>query len=269
LEKSTSSAKLKGKLVSFAQYEGAKVYFNCSGEEKSITTTKTEAAYTGEFAKKISGLEPDTAYNYKFIADFYVKDSTVSVNGNELLFVTYQLPPQKVKEGEPGYEDYLPEIGETSVKIKWKGRPGHSYRVEREGIFISSETASSIATCKDTGLMPDTEYSYKVFSINSAGEYDENTHIEIIVTTAEAVKHKAVRSFITPSNPELKFGEAAKEVIITDVRGNEVFRKEKDTSRFIIWNPGKRGTVSIESGIYIYRIRTDKGYKYGTVVVAK
>jgi len=77
------------------------------------------------------------------------------------------------------------------------------------------------------------------------------------------------RSFITPSNPKLKFGEEAKEVLITDVRGNEVFRKEKGTSRFIIWNPGKRGTVSIESGIYIYRVKTKDGYEYGTVVLAK
>ncbi|GEM_PF-3028092 len=77
------------------------------------------------------------------------------------------------------------------------------------------------------------------------------------------------RSFITPSNPKLKFGKEAREVVITDTRGNEVFRKERGSSRFIIWNPGKRGLVSIESGLYIYRIRTDEGYKYGSVVVAK
>jgi len=77
------------------------------------------------------------------------------------------------------------------------------------------------------------------------------------------------RSFVTPSNPELKFGEEAEEVLITDIRGNEIFREEKGSSRFIIWSPGEGSKVSIESGIYIYRIKTEDGYKYGSVVVAK
>ncbi len=103
-------------------------------------------------------------------------------------------------------------------------------------------------------------------------EYDEikdEFTVTLLYDKAAPDKVLPERDFITPSNPELKFGEEAKEVLITDVRGNEVFRKEKGTSRFIIWNPGKRGTVSIESGIYIYRIKTKDGYEYGTVVVAK
>jgi len=103
-------------------------------------------------------------------------------------------------------------------------------------------------------------------------EYEEISN-EITVTL---LYHKTApdealpeRSFVTPSNPELKFGEEAKEVLITDIRGNEVFREEKGSSRFIIWSPGEGGTVSIESGIYIYRIKTKDGYEYGSVVVAK
>ncbi len=106
-------------------------------------------------------------------------------------------------------------------------------------------------------------------------ELDENDKINDSITVKLLYDKTAPdeilpdRSFVTPSYPELKFGEGAKEVLITDIRGNEVFSSEKGSSRFIIWAPGEGGTVSIESGIYIYRIKTKDGYEYGSVVVAK
>jgi len=76
--------------------------------------------------------------------------------------------------------------------------------------------------------------------------------------------------FITPDNPELVFGNYAEEVVITDIKGNEVFSQSKNASGYIAWNPSKKdGKISTESGIYIYRIKTVSGYKYGTVVLAK
>jgi len=77
------------------------------------------------------------------------------------------------------------------------------------------------------------------------------------------------KSFITPDNPEFSFGRGVKEVLITDVRGNKVFEKSKGSENIITWDPSDGSTIRIESGIYIYRIKTESGYKYGTVVIAK
>ncbi|MFH1416657.1 MAG: hypothetical protein ABIH89_11300, partial [Elusimicrobiota bacterium] len=77
------------------------------------------------------------------------------------------------------------------------------------------------------------------------------------------------QKFMTPSNPEVIFGSEAEEVVITDVRGNRVFSKKKDGSPFIVWNPSEGGKIKIESGLYIYRIKTADGEKYGPVIIAK
>ena len=74
---------------------------------------------------------------------------------------------------------------------------------------------------------------------------------------------------MTPSNPEIVFGSEAEEVVITDVKGNRVFSKKRGSSPFIVWNPAEDGSVSIESGLYIYRIKTDDGDKYGPIIIAK
>ncbi|MEA3506430.1 MAG: hypothetical protein U9R36_02900, partial [Elusimicrobiota bacterium] len=44
------------------------------------------------------------------------------------------------------------------------------------------------------------------------------------------------QKFLTPSNPEVVFGKDVVDVVITDVRGNEVFSKSRGSSKFIIWN---------------------------------
>ncbi|MBN2406533.1 MAG: lamin tail domain-containing protein [Elusimicrobia bacterium] len=81
---------------------------------------------------------------------------------------------------------------------------------------------------------------------------------------------KPDQKFMTPSNPEVIFGSEVEEVMITDIRGNEVFSKKKGGSSFIVWNPGDgEGNVKIESGVYIYAIDTPDGKKYGSIIIAK
>ncbi len=75
--------------------------------------------------------------------------------------------------------------------------------------------------------------------------------------------------FVTPSNPEVVFGTDAESVLITDTRGNEVFKASRGGSDFIVWNPAENGSIAIESGLYIYRVKTQNGYSYGTVVIVK
>jgi len=85
----------------------------------------------------------------------------------------------------------------------------------------------------------------------------------------KSAKDLPEQGFITPNNPELIFGSEVKEVLITDVRGNEVFSEKRGGSSFIVWNPSRDGSISLESGLYIYRVKTDGEYKYGSVVIAK
>jgi hypothetical protein len=78
------------------------------------------------------------------------------------------------------------------------------------------------------------------------------------------------QKFLTPANPEVVFGTDVEEVVITDVRGNEVFSKSRGGSNFITWNPGEGGSVKLESGLYIYKIELENGdVKYGSLVIAK
>nr|MDA3792920.1 lamin tail domain-containing protein [Elusimicrobiota bacterium] len=67
------------------------------------------------------------------------------------------------------------------------------------------------------------------------------------------------QKFITPSNPEVIFGSEVDEVVITDVRGKEIFSKKKGGSPFITWNPAENGKIKLESGLYIYQLDTKEG----------
>ncbi len=86
---------------------------------------------------------------------------------------------------------------------------------------------------------------------------------------AETPRSKPEQKFATPSNPEVVFGKEVEEVTITDVIGNRVFSRKREGSKFIVWNPSENGKVKIESGLYIYRIKTPDGVKYGSIVIAK
>ncbi len=173
--------------------------------------------------------------------------------------------------------------GPDELKIPVSGEKNRIYRVkitDENGTILEDEpyTADFVgnphgASLSGTRLSvtPRVEPGEIVIKVK-LDEYNEiSDEITVRLLYHKTAPDEALpeRSFITPSYPELKFGEEAKEVLITDIRGNEVFSSEKGSSRFIIWSPGEGSTVSIESGIYIYRIKTKDGYEYGSVVVAK
>ncbi|MCX7940226.1 MAG: hypothetical protein N2555_00440, partial [Endomicrobia bacterium] len=81
---------------------------------------------------------------------------------------------------------------------------------------------------------------------------------------------KPEQKFITPTNPEVVFGKETEEVVIRDYSGNEVWRQRTDGTNFIIWRGDDKQGKKVESGAYIYQIKTKDGKrKYGVVIVVK
>ncbi len=104
------------------------------------------------------------------------------------------------------------------------------------------------------------------YYITASDAFNVSTTTWVQVTAPQDLPEQG---FITPSNPELIFGSEVEEVLITDMRGNEVFKEKRDGLNNIVWNPSRGGSISMETGLYIYRIKTEEGYQYGSVVIAK
>jgi len=79
------------------------------------------------------------------------------------------------------------------------------------------------------------------------------------------------QKFITPKNPEVIFGSEVEEVIIRDSQGNELWAERAGSSnKIIVWRGKDKNGKSLESGAYIYQIKTKEGKrKYGVVIVVK
>ncbi len=82
---------------------------------------------------------------------------------------------------------------------------------------------------------------------------------------------KPEQKFITPKNPEVIFGSEVEEVIIRDSQGNELWAERAGSSnKIIVWRGKDKNGKSLESGAYIYQIKTKEGKrKYGVVIVVK
>jgi hypothetical protein len=78
------------------------------------------------------------------------------------------------------------------------------------------------------------------------------------------------QKFITPSNPELVFGKEAKEVTIRTISGAKIWQDVSDGQKIIVWRGNDENGKMVESGAYIYEIKTKDGKrKYGVVIIAK
>ncbi len=167
-----------------------------------------------------------------------------------------------------------PVPGATRAVIKWQAVAGVThYRIVRDGNLIEEQYKHSnppeIVSYTDAGLKPSTNYTYKIFPLNKDMNYDESSPLKITIMTTSENHYKPSHKFITPSQRSVSFGENAKEVIITDIRGRTVARlKQRDP--FIEWTPDDEVRGSLESGIYIYQVTTRDGEtKNGTIVIAR
>jgi len=102
--------------------------------------------------------------------------------------------------------------------------------------------------------------------VNTSYYPSENEWVEVLPP-----QDKPEQKFITPKNPEVIFGSEVEEVIIRDSQGNELWAEKVDSSnKIIVWRGKDKNGKSLESGAYIYQIKTKEGKrKYGVVIVVK
>ncbi|MCX7716560.1 MAG: hypothetical protein N2Z73_04005, partial [Endomicrobia bacterium] len=78
------------------------------------------------------------------------------------------------------------------------------------------------------------------------------------------------QKFITPNNPEVVFGKEVDEVVIRDYYGNEIWKEKSDGVNLLIWRGKDKNGKELESGAYIYQLKTKDGkIKYGVIIVVK
>ncbi|MGM0568917.1 MAG: S8 family serine peptidase [Elusimicrobiota bacterium] len=267
IEKTTSGAELRGELESLGSCDNARVFFlyRQVSSDTFNTTQKTEKAKAEVFRENIDMLEANTEYLYRAAADYDYEGSAEGVKGSTFSFYTYQKAPVKVESDDEQYEDYRPQVSEDEAVIKWMGESSHTYRIERNGVFLAEVTGNSKVEYTDTGLEPSTEYNYEIFSLNQAGEYDCDAGINIKVETLAKEEVRPTSRFITPSSPLIDFGPKASEVLITDMKGREIASLRKPR---VVFDPDADYKGDLESGVYLYRIKTKEGEAYyGTISV--
>lgn len=111
------------------------------------------------------------------------------------------------------------------------------------------------------------DYIQNTFTIktNKLGKYA--LFVKGISSNKAAPDEKFITSF-TPAT----FGEKAEEVGIYDASGLEVIKLSKENfyGGVITWNGTDENAKKVESGVYIFKIKTTDGKtKYGTIVLAK
>jgi hypothetical protein len=89
--------------------------------------------------------------------------------------------------------------------------------------------------------------------------------------SVELPNDKPTKKFVSPYDPNIVFGKDVDEVIIFDQQGNKIWSKVSQSSNsIIIWDGKSEDNKFVESGAYIYKIKTKDGKrKYGVVIVVK
>ncbi len=85
-----------------------------------------------------------------------------------------------------------------------------------------------------------------------------------VTFTKDLPEQKALRY-----DGELIFGVEAEEVIIRDLYGNEVWKATSYERTPIVWKATDKNNKKVESGVYIYQIKTKNKVKQGVVIVVK
>ncbi len=145
-------------IASAGNITGYKVYRN-----GAVVATVSETAYTD------TGLAPETTYSYTVSA---LNNNNESAQSGAVSAMTTVVP---TPEGLS-----VTDQTSTTVSLSWNAisEPATGYKVYREGIeiIVVSETIYT-----DTGLAPETTYSYTVSALNGDSESEQSD--PLIVTT--------------------------------------------------------------------------------------
>lgn len=201
---------------------GSKIYFSgTTSETDQSGVTIVIFDPTNQFILLASGI-PDNNHKFQIIVDTGISDNQpkFSLKGvyNATAFVA------KKEDGKTASFVFSPDgspitssapIGltasytnTTEVDLTWKapvndgGSTISEYKIERnDGSSFNFVGNTQVTTYRDTGLTPDTQYSYRVSAINAAGTSEPSN--EIIVTTLTLTQTQSLPPSTTNTNPSL------------------------------------------------------------------
>ncbi len=174
----SSSATLKGTLTDLSDSDTGEcqVWFQYgTSTSYGSTTEKKWKDSTGSFSRSISGLDPDTKYYYRAVAENSQKKST----GDDRTFTTDPTDPEvSTREaGSVGYDSatlngYLSEPGAKTCEVWFVYDSASHGNWEDYASSTEKRTKSSAVTFSETidGLDVDTTYHYRAVAKNSASE---------------------------------------------------------------------------------------------------
>ncbi len=144
------------------------------------------------------------------------------------------------------------------------------YNVEFDPKFVSgsseyigsAEFEFSVITISGKGI----EYQFIAKDEVNTSYYPSDGGWEKVLPSEDKPEQK----FITSSNPEVVFGKEVDEVVIYNQQGNKVWEQKAGPNKIVVWKGQDKDNKFVESGAYIYQIKTKNGKrKYGVVIVVK
>lgn len=137
-----------------------------------------------------SGLQPDTAYEYKVEAYNVVGASASTIQAR-----TAPPPPPPPDPPGPPVSLGILDVGKTKVVLGWSKASGYvsGYRIYRNGVLVAVVDTQSFT---DSGLLPQTRYYYQVVAFNEGGE---SPPAAVAVTTLAASFAETVRAGLESS----------------------------------------------------------------------
>ena len=173
------SATLNGTLSSLGDSTIADVFFRyrlAGSSGPYAETTGQPVTATGPFSANISGLAPNTQYEYSTMIRWQGRDGVQQAPGNTLTFTTASAPavasaPLNLQAASGG---------PSTINLSWDtpasdgGSTITGYKIERSlnGTIwnvIVADSGNTNVTYEDTGLTSNTQYFYRVSAINAVG----------------------------------------------------------------------------------------------------
>jgi fibronectin type 3 domain-containing protein len=136
-----------------------------------------EIATTATTEYSDTGLEPSTEYEYRVSAiDALGRESAPSDPSSAITLAEPGPPPPRNLLATP--------TGSSQIDLSWEAPEGSAHPVEGYRVYRGGEQIGLVVTTAfaDTGLSPDTEYSYAVASVDDRGIEGEPSE-EVSATT--------------------------------------------------------------------------------------
>ncbi|MCD6331373.1 MAG: fibronectin type III domain-containing protein, partial [Thermoplasmata archaeon] len=218
----SSSAKLKGELIDLGGDGSCKVWFEYGKTTAYGYTTSKQTKYApGSFSATISGLQPDTTYHFRVVA----QNSRKISYGNDLTFHTPPALPSVATQpaSNVGYDSatlngYLSKVGASSCQVwfvydvvahsNWK-----DYAYSTHPLTKTSPSSFSYTI---TNLQLGVEYHFRAVASNAAGTVAGNDlsftpHVILpSVTTLDAINITSYSAILRANLTDLGGDESCK-----------------------------------------------------------